>query len=217
MVDCGGRFPGSETGGTTRGIYEVRGPGLTHFGIRFGHSYKRFDLNKRTLMLSAATVALMSAPAMAAGPTTISTVVTTPQSTSTTGDLTIASGGGIKLTSASASLLTLNSSNAVIVNAGGTLTAIDQSTVTAFVIDGTTNSTGSFETNGTIDLSGKGTGKTVLHLQAAAAGSFTGPITFDPAQNVTIAGDQATGILQDPLFTLNGNVTLSSPRFSLTP
>ncbi len=191
------------------------GPGLVHFGIHFGRSYKRFDLNKRTLMLSAAAAAaLLTSQALAVGPTTISTVVTTAQKTSATGDLTIASGGGIKFTSATDPLLTIDSSNIVTLANGSTLTETNQSTATAILIDGTKNATGSLTENGAIDLSGTGTGKIALHL--SGVGSFTGDIVFGPG-TVKINGDQGTGIVMDSAFVLDGNLTLGSTTFALTP
>jgi len=169
-------------------------------------------LNKRTLMLSAAAVAVMSAPALAVGPTTISTVVTTPQKTSATGDLTITSAGGITLTSATDPLVTLDSSNAVDIE--GTLTGTGVSNITAMLIDGTKNATGSLLANGVVNLTGTGTGKTVLHL--SGTGSFTGPISFG-TRAVNVTGDQSVGIAMDSGFVLNGNLTLGSPTFSLRP
>ncbi len=54
-----------------------------------------------------------------------------------------------------------------------------------------------------------------LHL-SGATGSYTGPITFDTGSVVNIAGDTSTGILQDPGFVLNGNMSLGG-TFTMSP
>ena len=168
-------------------------------------------MNKRTLMLSAAAVALLSAPAMAVAP--IDKVATTAQKTSTLPNpLTIATTGGIKLTSGTTPLLTVDS-NAVVDNQGS-LSAAGVTSGVAVLIDGTKNTTGSFTNDGTIDLSGVGTGKTALHL--SGVGSYTGPISFNTG-TVTIAGDQSTGIMMDSGFVLNGTLNLGGTSFLLTP
>ena len=168
-------------------------------------------MNKRALMLSAAAVALLSAPAMAVGPTTITAVQTTAQKTSATGDLTINSTGGISFKSATIPMLTIDSSNAV--NNGGTFSGAGQTTATAVEIDAT-GSTGSFLTNGTIDLSGAGTGKTAIYLKGL--GSFTGTITLDANSVISVQGDQSAGILSDTGAILNGDLLLGG-TFSMSP
>src|SRR5580658_1174295 len=148
-------IPGAMPAARTRARRSA-GSGLTPFGFHFGHGYKRFDLNKRALMLSAAAVALLSPPALAAGPTELKTVVTTAQKTSETGDLTIDSGAGITFKSATVPLLTIASSNTV--NNGGALTGADQDTQTGVAIDAN-GLTGSFDNNGSIALGGAGATK----------------------------------------------------------
>src|SRR5689334_12619901 len=123
-------------------------------------------------MLSAAAAALLAAPALA--DTTLTTVETTTQKTSATGNLTINSGAGVTLKSATAPLIEIDSSNTV--NNGGALTGADQGNATAVIIDAN-GFTGSFLSNGQINLGGTGTNKTGLYLKGA--GAFTGNITLD--------------------------------------
>ncbi len=168
-------------------------------------------MNKRALMLSAATVALLTVPAEAAGPTTISTIETTAQKTSATGDLTINSGGGINLKSATVPLLTIDSSNTV--NNGGALTAQGQTTATAVQIQAG-GFTGSFTSNGSIDLTGAGTGKMAIDLTGTSF--FNGGITLDTNSVVHVTGDQSTGILTDSTTVLRGDLSLAG-TFTMAP
>lgn len=152
-------------------------------------------------MLSAAAAALLAGPALA--DTTLTKVETTAQKTSVTGNLTINSGAGINFKSATVPLLEMDSSNTV--NNGGSLNGASQDTATAVIVDAN-GFTGSFLSNGQIDLTGTGTGKKALYLKGT--GAFTGNITFDTGSAVSIAGDQSTGILADTTSTLNGDLLM---------
>ncbi len=152
-------------------------------------------------MLSAAAAALLTVPALA--DTTITTVQTSAQKTSTTGNLVINSGAGITFKSATVPLLTIDSSNTV--NNGGILNGSDQTTATGVVI-GATGLTGSFTSNGSIDLTGTGTSKVGIYLQGAS--TFTGTITLDSGSQIGVVGDKSTGILTDTLAVLNGDLLL---------
>ena len=172
-------------------------------------------MKKRVLMLSAATAALVASQALA--DTELKTVVTTAQSTSTTGNLLIDSAGGINFKSTTVPILTINSGisgTPVTVNNGGAITGTDTSTEVGIFVDGTKNPFGSFTNNGTIDLTGAGTGKIGMHL--SGAGSFNGPITFDTGSIVKIAGDSSTGISQDAGFLLNGDLSFGG-TFTMSP
>jgi hypothetical protein len=162
-------------------------------------------------MLSAAAAALLTTPALAVGPTTITTVVTTAQKTSDTGDLTINSGGGINFKSATIPALTIDSSNNV--NSGGIITDSDQTTATAVSIDAN-GLTGSFLNNGTIDLTGTGTSKKAIYL--TGSGNFIGNITLGDSSIVSMVGDSSTGITTDTGTTLNGDWQLGG-SFSMSP
>ncbi len=164
-------------------------------------------------MLSAAAVALLSGPAMAVGPTTISTVDTKSHKTSVDGDLTINSGAGITFKSDTIPIITIDSSN--VVNNGGILQGSGQTGETILTIDTTAAAlTGGFTTNGTIDLSGAGTQKTVLLLQGANA--FTGNIIFDTGSTVSVVGDSSTGLVTAAGSVLNGDVALGGV-FAMAP
>ena len=154
-------------------------------------------------MLSAAAAALLTAPAQAAGPTELKTVVTTAQKTSDTGDLTIDSSGGVNFKSSTIPLLTIDSSNAV--NNGGALTAADQDTQTAVAIDAN-GLAGSFLTNGTIALGGAGTTKKGVYLTGASF--FNGNITLDASSVINVVGDSSFGVVSDTNATLNGDWNL---------
>ncbi|HUO90697.1 MAG TPA: hypothetical protein VMU08_16105, partial [Rhizomicrobium sp.] len=167
-------------------------------------------MNKRALLLSAAAAALLSAPALA--DTTITKVESTEQKTSSTGNLTINSGGGISFKSATNPLLLIDSSNTV--NNGGALSAQDQDKATAVIIE-SNDLIGSFTSNGTIGLTGSGTGKTAIHLQSGT-GAFTGNITLDSNSAVTIVGQSSTGLVSDPATVLNGDWLLAG-SFAMNP
>lgn len=158
-------------------------------------------------MLSAAVVALLTSPASAT--TEIKTVQTkalktsTASSSGTADDLLIDSGAGVNFTSSTVALLTLDSSNSI--NNGGLLNGANQDSQTAVEIDAN-GLTGSFLSNGSIDLSGTGATKKGLYLKGSSF--FTGDITLDTSSVVNIVGDSSTGIISDSNSTLNGNLTL---------
>ena len=168
-------------------------------------------MNKRALMLSAAAAALLSSPALAAGPTELKTVVTTAQKTSDTGDLTIDSGAGINFKSSTAALLTIDSSNTV--NNGGALTGADQDSQTGIAIDAN-GLTGGLDTNGTIALGGSGTTKKAVYLTGASF--FNGNITLDANSVVSIVGDSSMGVVSDSNTVLNGDWNLGG-TLSMAP
>ncbi|HEV2649626.1 MAG TPA: hypothetical protein VGU69_00080, partial [Rhizomicrobium sp.] len=164
-------------------------------------------MNKRVLMLSAATAAVLAGPALAAGPTTITTVQDKVVATSTTGDLTINSGGGIKGGTSTAALITIDSSNTV--ENAGVLTATADTTPVGFLIDASKNAVGSLDNGGTLDMTASGTTKRGVYFSAVnGVGSFTGPITFDSSSVVKIVGDSSTAMYFDAGTILNGDVTM---------
>jgi Autotransporter beta-domain len=168
-------------------------------------------LSKRVLMLSAAAVALLTAPALAAGPTEITASTNASQKTSTTGDLTIDAGANLTFKSATVPTVTIDSSNFVLNN--GTIDGSGQATQTAVLIDTTAANLGTgaapirFENAGAINLGGDGTGKTALHLTGAH--TFFGNILFDATSVVTISGDGGTGIHSESGSILDGNISFA--------
>jgi hypothetical protein len=158
-------------------------------------------------MLSAATAAVLAGPAVAAGPTTITTVQDKVVATSTTGDLTINTGGGIKGGSSTAALITIDSSNTVLNS--GVLTATANATAVGYVIDASKNATGSVDNDGTLDITAGGTGNRGIYFSAVnGLGSFTGPVLFDTTSVVKIVGDTSTAMYFDAGTVLNGDVTM---------
>jgi hypothetical protein len=152
-------------------------------------------------MLSAAAVALLTAPALA--DKEITTIETVAHKTSVDGNIIIDSGAGIKFKSATDPLLTLDSNNTI--NTAGTLDASAQDKATAVVISAT-GLAGTFSNNGTINLTGVGETKTAIYLKGASF--FTGNITLDANSIVSITGNSSHGILTDTNTVLNGDLTL---------
>lgn len=166
-------------------------------------------------MLSAAAVALLSSPALATDE--IKTILDKAVNTSTAGtggtpdDILIDSTGGITFNSSTVPLLTLDSSNNI--NNGGLLNGSNQDSQTAVAIDAN-GLTGSFLSNGAINLSGSGTTKKALYL--TGAGSFTGTITLDTSSTVNVVGDSSDGVISDSNTVLNGDWVLGGV-LNMTP
>ena len=158
----------------------------------------RFYVYKRALMLTAATVALLSGPAHAAGPTTISTATTDKLKTSATGNLTIAANGSVTIASSSTSstvpAIEINSNNTVILQTGSSLTFND--TGAAVGIQADQGHTGEIAVAGKIDLSGTGTHKVGILLgnpSNATVGTFTGIV--DATNNTQFPTDLTAAVI----------------------
>ncbi len=171
-------------------------------------------MNKHRLMLSAAVTALIAAPALAAGPTTITKIQTTAITTATDGDTTINSGGGIQISAASPAV-TVNSSN-LLLN-GGLISNTNTTSAVGIEINpggGTIADTSGVTNSGTIDLSGTGSQKVGIEL---TNGTYTGPIVLTAGSSVIkVTGDNSTGFLVGQTGTLNGDITLSG-TIAMTP
>ncbi|MBS0274995.1 MAG: autotransporter domain-containing protein [Proteobacteria bacterium] len=185
----------------------------------------RFDVYKRALMLTAATMALLSGPAYAASNDT-------PLKTSTSGDidltsiLTIPSSSNASTTPA----ITIDSNNKVTVAANGSIVYTD-----------TASATGIFEQEGftgesivanSIDLGGKGASKTGILIGSLSIGSgtFTGvtdatnnSFTSDPTAVVLqsgaaikVQGDGSDGIRLATGSTLAGDIIIGG-TIGMTP
>ena len=150
---------------------------------------------KRALMLTAATVALLSGPAMAAGPTTISSKTTAPLKTSTSGNITIEDGSGSTVgsvvipsssTASSTPAIEVDSSATVtILNADNTVSYKDTSSAVGIKLDAA-GYTGEFINDGTVDLTGSGTDK--IGIDIAGAGTFNGATTDPNTTNTYLDG-----------------------------
>jgi hypothetical protein len=167
-------------------------------------------------MLSAAALALLSGPAMA--DLTISTPDTKSHKTSTDGDITINSGSSITFKSDTVPMITIDSNNTV--NNGGVLQGSGTTGETILLIDttaaavGTTAHPAGFTNNGTIDLTGTGTQKTVLLLQGV--NPFTGNVIFDTGSIVNVVGDSSTGVVTAAGTIMNGDMVLGG-TFAMGP
>ncbi|HVZ68509.1 MAG TPA: autotransporter outer membrane beta-barrel domain-containing protein [Rhizomicrobium sp.] len=181
---------------------------------------------KRSLLLSAASAAALSVPALADN-LDVTTNLTSPVKTSTAsnntpGNITIESNGSITITQ-SGPAVTLDSSNTV--SLFGSLSNKNTSNAQGILIDtgnGTTPSTltgslivlpgGSLTT---IDLSGSGSGK--LGIGLTGNGTFTGNINFNSG-TIAIQGDSSTGIGINTTgaSTLNGDFTFGG-SIQMTP
>jgi hypothetical protein len=137
-------------------------------------------------MLSAATVALLSGSALA--DTDITKQVTTPINTATDGNITIESDGSVVVTTnpPTVAAVTINSND--IVNNEGMISY--KGITDAIGVELVTGHTGEYETTGTIDMTGSGTGKTGILISGppsdTASGTFTGVIPAGGTSPVAI-------------------------------
>jgi hypothetical protein len=162
-------------------------------------------LNKRALLLSAATAALLAGPAFAAGPTTISSATTTALKTSTSGDITIDANGSVTITAASP-VITIDSSNSV--TNSGTISNKNTTSAIGVKIDLSSGPlTGSLDNVGTIDLTGTGTNK--FGILMTGSNIFTGNLLIDTSSKVNVSGDNSFGLDIATGSTLQGNLTIN--------
>src|ERR1700761_135248 len=150
-----------------------RGAGPANTGSK---TLVRFDVYKRALMLTAATVALMSGNASA--DTTITTKSSNTLQTSSAGNITVTSAGGLVLpsssTAATVPAIEINSSNNVTFQSSSALTF--QGTPSAIGIQADGGNTGEIILQGAESLTGAGTDKTGIQFgtSVATTGTFTG-------------------------------------------
>jgi hypothetical protein len=166
--------------------------------------HERYALKKRALMLSAATVALLSGSALA--DTDITKQVTSPINTATDGNITIESDGSVVITANSPTVAAVTLNSDAIVNNEGTISYKGVSNATG--VELVTGYTGEFEETGAVDLTGTGTGKTGILISGIASdpdsGTFTGvipsggtspvAINIESGAVVKVQGDTSFGI-----------------------
>jgi hypothetical protein len=167
-------------------------------------------------MLSAASVALMAGTAWAAGPTTITTILTAPINTTTDGNTTIKAGGGVSI-SALGPAVTINSANWVSLENSGKITNKDHDGAQGIVIDATggdlTIPAGSgvggtdqiLSLAGAVDLTGSGITKKAILLTGGH--TITGDIMMVPSATIDVAGDGSNILQLVKGTTLIGDIT----------
>jgi hypothetical protein len=175
-------------------------------------------LNKRALMLSAATVALLSAQALA--DTDITTKLTTPINTATDGNITIESDGSVVVTTnpPTVAAVTINS-DASVINSG----IISYKGVTSATgVELVTGNTGEYSGAGAIDLTGNGNSKIGMLISGPVgnlnSGTFTGvipnggttPVAIDllSGSTLSVQGDNSVGIEQVSGTNIVGDIDL---------
>lgn len=153
----------------------------------------------RRLLLLCALGALLAGPATA--DTTISNSTTTPQKTSTGGNITINSSGSVTIETAGAAV-TIDSNNTV-TNNGGISNKSATGAIGVLLEGGGADA--AFVGSGRINLQGKdATGG--IGIEVGPVG-FTGDITMNAGSTMNVTGDNSTGLaIFGPLV---GNVTLA--------
>jgi hypothetical protein len=172
--------------------------------------FKEVVLTKHRLMLSAAAAALLAALTAAHADTEISTSTGKALDTTTSGNITIDSTGGVGVQTATAPAVTINS-NAFLLN-NGFISNTGTDSAVGILIDTTngsilTPSTG-FASTGTIDLSGGGSSKKGIWI--TGGNTFYGPITLTSLTTTAITG--AVAATQSSSLILQGD---SSAAFYL--
>ena len=151
---------------------------------------------KRALMLTAATVALLSGPANA--DTTISSATKDALQTSSSGNITFDANGSLTIASSSTPstvpAIEINSDNSVIMQAGSGVSFA--STGAAVGIQADQGHTGEIAVSGTINLTGSGTDKTGILIgnpNNTTTGTFTGLV--DATNNTNYPADLTAVVL----------------------
>lgn len=188
---------------------------------------------RRALLLTAATVALMTGPAFAADPdnTDITTKVTTPVATSTADagaphDILIETNGSVVVSGPSGGApvvpaATIDSNN--IITNKGTIQFTNVAGAIGVQLDA--GFTGALDSVGTIDLSGSGQDKVgilITQPSGSSATTFTGvtlpgatiptttptAIDLEGGSSINIVGDGSTGIKMNSNVTLMGDIDI---------
>jgi autotransporter-like protein len=188
----------------------------------------RFTVYRRALLLTAATMALLSGPALAAdNDSDITTKVTTNLKTSTANagaasNILIEANGSVVVSSTTPAI-TIDSSNFV-TNKG--LISNKDLTGAIGIQMNATGLTGGFDNIGTIDLTGSGQNKVGIEITDpnATSGTFTGSTAFpspttaltrpaaiylESGSAMNITGDGSTGILVNATGVVNGDIVIN--------
>lgn len=176
-------------------------------------------LTKHRLMLSAATAVLLIAASAARADTTITGTRKSAQNTSTDGNITINAGGGVQI-KAQGAAVTINSNN--FLSSQGSISNTNTAGAVGVEVDTSAgnivNSSGILNV-GSIDLTGKGTGKSALYF--SGGNTFFGPvslatvtttagstITSVSGSSVAVKGDNSNILTLVQGTTIDGNVTM---------
>ncbi len=172
-------------------------------------------------MLSAA-VAVLCAAVAARADTEITTLSSASHSTSTDGNLTINSSGGIQIKTGGGAVI-LNSNNTVINN--GVISNGDNDSAGGILIDTTvTDIIGGLTSTNTISITGTGIGKN--GVEVLGANHFFGDITLNnltPAAllgagaTITMSGDTIAAFRTDAGSFVDGNVTMGGTITAQAP
>jgi Autotransporter beta-domain len=177
-------------------------------------------LTKHRLMLSAATAVLLIAVSAAHADTDVTGTRKTSLDTKTDGNITIEAGGGVQI-KAIGNAVTIDSNNSL--SNQGFISNTDTAGAVGINIDTSggnlVNSTGVLNL-GSIDLTGKGTGKSALFI--SGSNTFFGPITFATVtstaggavtgvsgSSVTVTGDSSNIVTLVQGTTVDGDVTMA--------
>lgn len=192
-------------------------------------------MTKHRLMLSAAAAALLAGALPFAGAladTTISNSSGTALKTSTSGNITIATGGGVGVNAAGAAV-TLNSNNFVLNN--GAISNLDTDSAFGVLIDTSAGNivapTTGLANLGTIAVSGKGSGKVAIAINGgniffgtistvavttAGTNGAGQTVTSTGGSTITVQGDNSSALGMAFGTTVDGDIILGGP-ISMSP
>ena len=193
-------------------------------------------MKKSALLMTAATVALLSGPALAdtttacdtsntTDYTSITSKITVPLCTDTAdkgaaGDIEITATGSVVLTKNAGPIVTIDSdavgTNSLITDVGSLMSANSTDSAVGIKIvtsdtAGTTpvtiNGGSGIQLSGTLNLTGDGGTKQGLYL--FGDGTYVGNIVMVAGSSLSVTGDNSNGIVTDAGSTLQGNLILN--------
>lgn len=169
-------------------------------------------MNKHVLLLTAATVALLAAPAHA--DTSITNKTTKQVTTSSSGNVTISSAGSVVVTTAGPAV-EINSANTV--ENQGQISNINTTDAIGVQLDGTKSGNGpgqgtdALQNLKSILVNGSGNTKTGILVAApdGAGDIFNGNINLEAGSTLNVKGDNSFGLNVASGATLNGDITIA--------
>ncbi len=171
-------------------------------------------MNKHVLMLTAATVALMAGPAFADHDHHDQGDQSPQKTERDRDDLTIDTGGSVVITD-SVPAITIDSPNTVTINATTTVSNLNTDSAIGVQLDamaggnGPGTGTTALDNFGKIDLTGSGTNKIGILVNATNPGdSFLGDIKLESGSTTAVKGDGSIGLEVASDATLDGSITI---------